>query len=178
MDGYIILSRASTGKNLLNRQKEKYIEISGDIHLGTANCLMLSGKQDDNDTWNADETSFIIFVENGRTMGYCGDLQVKFAYTVSRGEEFTVVVLLSGSLDARIDSSFTFLYKKDRNYPIRNIPDNLDGVSYRTGPKACMETTLMIQWLSDNGSSNRFHMTVSIFCTFTISVWILKRRSI
>eukprot|EP00171_Calliarthron_tuberculosum_P003820 IDg3820t1 len=44
----------------------------------------------------------------------------------------TMVVRLSGGRDARIEEPFFIFKNKDRSYPIRGVPDNVDGISYRT----------------------------------------------
>ena len=38
--------------------------------------------------------------------------------------------------------------KAKRSYPIRAVPDNLFGVSYISGPRGWIDTTVMPQWLS------------------------------
>lgn len=44
---------------------------------------------------------------------------------------------------------FLLLHKKDRNYPIRGIPDDIAGVAYSTSTKVWMDKSVMRQWLSD-----------------------------
>lgn len=145
-----IVSRAHTGKHRSSPQKEKEIEISVAVHLGTVSGLMTACKLDENDIENADETHFIINVDNGRTLGFCGDKEVKYADVVSGGEGFTMVVRISGGRDSRVEAPFLVFKNKDRNYPIRGLPDDVDGVSYRTGPKGWMDRIVMPQWLSES----------------------------
>ena len=38
---------------------------------------------------------------------------------------------------------------KDRNYPIKRVPDNVPGTAYRTGPKGWMDNIVMKQWLCE-----------------------------
>lgn len=38
---------------------------------------------------------------------------------------------------------------QDRSYPIRGVPDDLPGVSYRTGPKGWIDKQVMVQWLRE-----------------------------
>lgn len=45
----------------------------------------------------------------------------------------------------RIDSFFLVFKNKERNYPIRGVPDNVHGVSFRTGPKVWIDTTVIPQ---------------------------------
>lgn len=90
---------------------------------------------------------FIINVNNGRTLGFFGDVEVKYVDTVSGAEVFTMIVLLCGGLDSRIQELFMVVKKKDRNYPIHSLPDDVPGGSYRTGLKGWMDTRVFPEWL-------------------------------
>lgn len=59
-----------------------------------------------------------------------------------------MVVRLNGVLHALTEAPFMVSKNKYRNYPVRNVPDNVDGVSYITGAKGRTDITLMTQWLS------------------------------
>lgn len=72
-----------------------------------------SGDLDENDVENADETHF---VANGRTLGFSGEEEVKYADVVWGGECMTMVSLC-GRRDARIEP--TFMVFKNRYDPIR-----------------------------------------------------------
>lgn len=58
-----------------------------------------------------------------------------------------MLVHLSGCRDSSIEAPLMLFKNKDRNYPIHNVPYDDHGVSYRTGPKGCMDQTLMSQWV-------------------------------
>lgn len=146
---YRIVCRAQTGKKILSPAKELEIEIAVASHLGTLCGLLESGKVDENDLGNADETHFIFDVDNGKTLGFSGCNDVKYADVVSGGEGFTMMVRISGGRDARIEPPFLVFTNKDRNYPIRGVPDNVEGVSYRTGPKGWMDTLIMPLWMNE-----------------------------
>lgn len=96
---------------------------------------MTSYKMDENDIENADETHFIIKVDNGRTLGFFRDKEVNYVDILSGSEGFKVVVRNSGGRDSRFDAPFLVFKNKDQNYYIRGIPDDVDGVSYRTGTR-------------------------------------------
>lgn len=149
MERYRIVSRAHTGKHRASPAKEEDIEVSVAIHLGTVSGLMGSGEMDENNVENADETHFVINVDNGRTLGFCGDTEVKYADVVSGGEGYTMLVRLTGGRDARIAAPFMVFKNVGRHYPIRGVPDNVPGVAYRTGPKGWMDSIVMPQWLSE-----------------------------
>ena len=55
-------------------------------HLGSLSRQFESGAIDENDIGNADETHFFINVDNKRTLGRCGDAEVKYADVVSGSE--------------------------------------------------------------------------------------------
>lgn len=148
-DRYRIVSRAQKGKHRLSPEKEVQIEREVAYHLGTLRRLLSSGEVDENDLSNADETHFVVNLDNGRTLGFVGEDDVKYADVVSGGEGMTMVVRLSGGRDAMIETPFMVFMNKDRNYPIRGTPDNVPGVAYRTGPKGWMDTTVMPQWLCE-----------------------------
>ena len=46
--------------------------------------------------------------------------------------------------------------KKDSKYPIRGIPDNFNGVSYRTGPNGWMDKKVIVEYLSDSNNIRLF----------------------
>ena len=115
MERYRIVSRAHTRKHRCSPAKEEELEASVAHHLGTVSGLLSAGKMDENDVENADETNFIINVDNGRTLGFSGDKEVKYADVVSGGEGFTMVVRLNGGPDVRIAAPFMIFKNGDRN---------------------------------------------------------------
>lgn len=60
-----------------------------------------------------------------------------------------MLVRVSGGRNSRIEALFVVFQNKDRNIPIRNVPENVDGVPYRTRPKRWMDQTAMSQWLGE-----------------------------
>lgn len=144
-----ITSRAHTGKHRMSPRKEEEIELTVAAHLGTMSGLFEGHRLDEDDIENADETHFVINVDNGRTLGFCGTSEVKYADVVSGGEGFTMIVRLSGGRDSKVEAPFIVFKNKDRHYPIRGVPDNVDGVAYRTGPKGWIDRTVMPQWRSE-----------------------------
>lgn len=74
-------------------------------------------------------------IDNGCTLGFVGDDDVKYADVVSSGECMTIVVRLSGGRDAMITTLFMVFMNKDHNYAIRGTPDDGPRVACRTVPK-------------------------------------------
>ena len=65
-----------------------------------------SGAIDENDIDNADETHFLINLNNNRMLGMCGDAEVKYADVVSGSEGMTMMVRISGGQDVIIEAAF------------------------------------------------------------------------
>lgn len=148
-DRYGIVSRALTGKLQLSPAKEEFIQKEVAYHLGKLARAFRSGELQEDDVENADETHFVINLDNGRTLGFKGAEEVKWVDVVSGGEGMTMVVRLSGGRNAKIENGFMVFKNQDRSYPIRGVPDDVEGVAYRTGPKGWMDTTVMPQWLRE-----------------------------
>lgn len=96
---------------------------------------------------NADETHFIIDMDNDYTLGFTSDEKVNYADVVSGGEGMTMLVGLSGRRDSKIEPLFMVLKNKGRNYPIMGTADDVAGVVYRTEPKGWIDTTVLPHWL-------------------------------
>lgn len=60
------------------------------------------------------------------------------------GEVAAVVVRLSRSWTSQIENAFLLLKYKDRNYPIRGVPDTIEEMSYCTVPKGWIDSTVML----------------------------------
>lgn len=67
--------------------------------------------------------------------------------TMSRVEGFKMFVRLSGGRDFLIEAHFMVIRNKDRHYPILSLPDDVNGVSYRTGPRGWMDTRIISRWI-------------------------------
>lgn len=148
-DRYRIVSRTQSGKLQISPAKQLEIEQEVARHLGRMKQGFENGDVDENNISNADETHFIFNMDNGKTLGFCGDEEVRYADVTSGGEGMTMLVRLSGGPCAKIEPPLMIFKNRDRNYPIRGTPDNVPGVSYRTGPKGWMDTTIMKDWLQE-----------------------------
>lgn len=155
MERFRIVSRAHTGKYKLSPAKELQLEVEVAKHLGEMQRMLSDGSVDENDLGNADETHFQVNMDNGRTLGFAGATDVKYSDVVSGGEGMTMVVRLSGGRDAKIECPFLVFMNKDRSYPIRGVPDCVDGVAYRSGPKGWMDRVVMPQWISERRVFNK-----------------------
>lgn len=135
MKRFRIVSRAHAGKPCLSLTKENKLEISVAIHRRKLRKMLVKKAVDENNLGNADETHFLINMDNGRTLVYAESHDVKYSGVLSGGDGMTMVLQLSSGRDVRNETPFMVFMKKDRYYPIRRFPDTLDSVAYRTGPK-------------------------------------------
>lgn len=144
-----IVSRAQTGELIVSPEKQAFIEREVAYHLGFVAREFRSGRLDEDDVSNADETHFSINMDIHRTLGICGEAEVKYSYVVSGAEGMTMILRISGGRDARIEALMMVFQNKKRIYPIRRAPDDVVGVSYRSGPKGWMYREVMPQWLRE-----------------------------
>lgn len=73
-----IVSRAQKGEYRLSPEKDLQIERAVSCHLKLLFRLMTSGKINENDLSNVEETYFVINIEIGRTLGFVGEDNVKY----------------------------------------------------------------------------------------------------
>lgn len=113
-----ILSSALTGKLQLSQKKEEFLKKTESPHLGQKRRPFFRIELQDEDVQNADETHFVMNVDNGRTLDFKGDEFVKSGDVVSGREGMTPVVRLSGGRHARTEPDLSCFKSKDRNYNI------------------------------------------------------------
>jgi hypothetical protein len=97
-----IVGRAQTGKLMVCAECMEHIEKEIAYHLGVVALDFQSGALDENLVENADETHFVINMDNGKTLGFRGDNDVKYADVVSGGMGMTMLVRLTGGPGAII----------------------------------------------------------------------------
>lgn len=67
----------------------------------------------------------------------------------SGGQNFTMMVHVAGGRRATLLPCFIVFQNAACNYPIRNCPDNVPGVSYRTGPKGWMDKRVFNEMINE-----------------------------
>lgn len=144
-----IVSRSLTGKKQRSPEKTIKLERKVAFHLGFLCRGFQSGEFQEDDFENADKTHFVFDFDNGRTLGFAGEDDIKYAEAVSGGDRFTMIVRISGGKYANIEAPFVIFKNERRSYPIRGVPDNVPGVSYRTAPKAFIDHICAPEWLSE-----------------------------
>ena len=165
MERYNIVQRQQTGKLMLSKEKQSAIEREVAYHLGCVKRQFDNGELDEDLIENMDETHFVINMDNGKTLAMKGAENVKYADVVSGGEGMTMIVRITGGVNAKVYPSMMIFKNKDRNYPIRGLIDDVEGVSYRTGPKGWMDKRVFVQWLDERRANprDRYGRTKVIF---------------
>eukprot|EP00171_Calliarthron_tuberculosum_P001361 IDg1361t1 len=149
MNRHQIVSRAQTGKLMLAPEKQAHIEHEVAYRLGDVARDFHSGLLDEGDVCNADETHFLINLDNHKTLGRCGQEEVKYSDVVSGSEGMIMMVRISGGRDAMIEAPFLIFQNANRSYPIQRVPDNVPSVSYRSGPKVWMDRVVLPQYFEE-----------------------------
>eukprot|EP00474_Spongospora_subterranea_P005517 CRZ05975.1 hypothetical protein [Spongospora subterranea] len=141
-----IVLRHQTGKLAVSPAHHEHMEKLVAFHLGEVGRRFRSGDLDENLVENVDETHFVINMDNGRTLGFKGDDDVKYADVSSGGEGMTMIVRVTGGSNAAIQPPMMIFMNKSRSYPIRGVPDDVAGVCYRTGPKGWNDSKVFPLW--------------------------------
>jgi hypothetical protein len=98
---------------------------------------------------------FVISIDNGKTLGFRGDNDVKYADFVSGGMDMMMLVRLTGGPGATICAPFMIFKNYRGSYPIRIVPENVPGVSYRTSAKGFMTQNVWLEWLNEPRAQRR-----------------------
>ena len=120
---------------MVSPEKQAHIERTVAFHMGELKRGFESGDLDENLVCNLNETHFIINCDNGRTLGFRGDENVKYADVVSGGVGMTMMVLVTGGSRSTIGAPMMIFQNQNRSYLIQGVPDDVVGACYRTGPK-------------------------------------------
>jgi hypothetical protein len=150
-----IVGGAQTGELMVCAERMEHIEKDLAYHLGVVAREFQSGALDENLVENADETNFVINMDNGKTLGFRGDNDVKYVDVVSGGMGMTMLVSLTGGLGATICTPFMIFQNASGSYPIRGVPDNVPGDSYRRSAKGFMTQKVWLEWLNEPRSQRR-----------------------
>ncbi len=97
-----------------------------------------------------DETQIFFNMGNHKTLGRKGTTKVNYAGVVAGGDGLTMVLRIFGGANASIHQSFLIFKNKQRNYSMKNLPDNVEGVSYCTRPNGWMDQIVFNEWLNES----------------------------
>ena len=146
MDAHNIVLLSQTGRLTCSTEKETEIERQTAYHLGVMQRGFHTGLFHKDLMENIDEAHFVVNMDNGRTLGFRNDSVVKYADVVSGGDCMTVVIRISGRHRSLIETPMIIFTNAGSNYPIRGLPDNIPGVTYRTGPKGWMSQRILVEY--------------------------------
>ena len=145
-----IVFLSQTSRLTCSPEKKQEIEMQVAYHLGVLNRGFQDGTFDENLMENIDKTHFVVNMDNGRTLGFCGDTTVKYAEVVSGGDSMTMVIRILGGRRSMIKAPMLIFTNPNSNYPIRGLNDNIPGVCYCTGPKGWMDQTLFSDYFVES----------------------------
>ena len=133
-----IVYRLQSGRLNWSPDKESHVKMLTTFHLGVVRRGFLSGEYHEDYIANVDETHFVINMDNGRTLGFCGDQAVKYANVVFGGEAMTMVVRVTRGRQATIKPPMIIFTNQTQNYPIRGLQDNILGIHLYFLCMSCM----------------------------------------
>nr|CCA20153.1 predicted protein putative [Albugo laibachii Nc14] len=148
-DRFNIVQRRQAGKKQLSLQEELLIEKELAFHLGVLQRGLASGEFSETHMKNMDETHFINDMDNGRTLSARGEQSIRYAGVVLGTTGMTMIVQVTGGKLAQIGVPMMIFSNIDCSYPIRGVPDNFAGVTYRTAKKEFMTSSVFTQWLTE-----------------------------
>jgi len=88
-------------------------------------------------------------MDDGRCLDFQGSKRVSYAELSSVGEKMTVCVRISGAPEYKIEPALIVFKNQKRSYPIRGVPDNIDGVAYRSQPKGWIDQNLFPEYFKE-----------------------------
>ena len=144
-----IVQRTQSGKLMVSPEKREEIDRSAVRHLGRMKRAFDSGELNEDLVFNMDETHFVVNMDDKKTLALKGDTEIKYADVVSGDEGISMVLRMSGGEHSRLTCPMLIFKNKSRSYPIRNVPDDVPGVTYRSAPKGFMDRLLFTQWLQE-----------------------------
>ena len=133
-----IVYRMQSGRLSWSPDKGSHVKMLTAFHLGVVQRRFLSGEYHEEYIENVDKKHFVINMDNGRTLGICGDQAMKYVDVVSRREAMTMVVCITGGRQATIKSTMIIFTNQTRNYPIRGLQDNIPGTNLYFLCMSCM----------------------------------------
>ena len=92
------------------------------------------------------EIHFTINMDNGYTLGFYGDMSIKYANVVARGDAITMVVCISRGNRSSTRTPLIIFTIDNSNYPIHGLDDSFLRVSYCIGPKGWIDYSLFSQY--------------------------------
>lgn len=141
--------RIQCGKIRLSNAKILLIEKEVAFDLGKLKRGFERGELNENLIEHADETHFILYMDNSRTLGLRGDENVRYAAFVSGSDLIMMMVRLSGVNHLCVQPFMLIFKKNNRSHRIRGIADDVPRGCYRSTPKGWTNGLIWHEWLSE-----------------------------
>ena len=91
-----------------------------------------------------DETHVVVDMNKGRLLDFHGSKRVTYLNVAIGRDCFTVYMRISSDQIAWIEKLVVIFQNPNGNYLISGIPDNIEGVTYRSSPKAWMTAAMIV----------------------------------
>lgn len=141
--------RSQSGKLQIFPEAQARIEQRVAFFLGTVARELMSRALKEDDIENADETHFVVNMDNGRTLAFRGDVAIRYADVTSECDGMKMMVRVSDGAGAKLENPFMVLRNSNAFYAIRGVPDDIPAVNYRTGPKGWIDKRVITQWVRE-----------------------------
>ena len=155
LNRFNIVMRTQSGVLSRSPSQTAFIERNVSYHLGCLQRRFEPNLLDENMVDNMHETHIIFNMDNQKTLAFRGSASVNYPDVVGGCDGFTMVLRLRGGIDGKLMQPFLIFKNRDKNYPMMNLADNIDGVSYRTQPRAWMDNTVFEEWLREPRAIDR-----------------------
>ena len=80
---------------------------------------------------------------------------VDYAYVAGGADGSTMVLRLRGGTNTKLEAPFIIFKNRDSNYPMMNLLDNIEGISYRTQTRDWMDNNVFQKWLQEARSISK-----------------------
>jgi len=96
MERYGIVVRSQCGKLMISPVKQELIEQEIAYHLGVVKLAFDAKELEEDLVENIDETHFVLNMDNGKTLGFIAENEVKHVDVSSGGDGMTMVFRVTG----------------------------------------------------------------------------------
>lgn len=148
-DCYKIITRKRIGNKMLSPEQVSRNNKFMAYHLGVINPMYEDGL-DPMTVENFDATHMVIDMDNGRVSEFQAKRHVSYAEVVSCRNCFTVCFRIPNLDGGKIEKPIVILKNPNSNYPIAGIPDDLEGITYRSSTKGWMYQQLFAEYFGNS----------------------------
>lgn len=145
---YRLVSRQKTGNLTLDPAATKQLHREVSYHLGCMKRAFEEGL-DESDVENYDETNIQMDMVSKSVLDFVGTKRVRYGELSNGRQSFTVCMRISGGPNGKIETPFVIFQNNLSSYPILGVPDNIDGVKYRSNPKGYMNQQLFTHYFGN-----------------------------